>query len=149
MTEVKKSPKISEARLSLAAHTMATMVAKVEAGTPPDALLDPAYWTHVASRHLRPLYEIIAYSDDGAWRQHLVVLYVGENRATVSRLSLHNLDQIAPEALESDAFEVKFSGPVDLHRVIRKSDGAVMGKGFRTKAEAATFLQSLLPAKAA
>lgn len=140
--------RIKESQFMPAETRRVVYFAAPEAGTHPDALLDPAYWTHVA-RKLRPLYRIEAVCEDGSWVQELIVLHVRDNEARVARLSKVHLDVVDPDKMESDVYEVKWSGPVDKFRVMRKKDGAIIKGGFSTKVDAVAFLATLGPGKAA
>lgn len=137
-----RAPRLATSRLSLAEHKRSIHFVTPEAGTAPDALLDPAYWTHVA-RLLRPLDRIEAVCEDGTWHQELLVQYAGTIEAKVARLSLTKLDEVDAEAMESDVAEVKFRGPVGKWSVVRK-DGQVLKDGM-SKADAVEFLAGLKP----
>lgn len=139
---VKKARQITENRLSLEASERRRFIVKPEAGTNPDDMLDPAYWVHIA-RRLTPLDRIEAIAEDGSWLQELIVMYTGQNMVRVARLAIINLEAVSTD--DGETYEIKWAGPGDKHRIIRKADGAIMGRGYRTKEEAAAALAALLP----
>lgn len=82
-----------------------------EFGTPPEALLDPAYWAHVSAK-LRPGDIIVALAEDKSYYSELLVLDAGKLFAKVCELrtvkitSAQMLNVHVPEG-----FEIKFRGP--------------------------------------
>ena len=137
------APRLKESRMTIAEARRTIHFVTPEAGTEPDALLDGAYWTHVANK-LRPTDRIEAVCEDGSWFQELFVVYAGGIEAKMARLNLTMLEQVEPDAMSNDLGYVKWSGPVDRWRVIRQ-DGHILAKGFASKGDAVAHLQMLRP----
>lgn len=114
-------------------------VVTVEAGTTIEQMESRDYWAHVANK-LRPYDEIKVRSDDGAFYAHFLVLACDRTWAQVHRLSYHDLLPAAAKAEIPDEYEIKWGGPYLLHRVIRKSDKAVLKENFQTKLDAMQWL---------
>lgn len=84
---------------------------KPEFGTPPEALLDAAYWAHVSSR-LRPGDTIVAFPEDKSYYSELLVVDAGKLFAKVVELRCVKLAsaQLFNTTLP-DGFDIKFRGP--------------------------------------
>lgn len=86
-------------------------VAEPEFGTPPEALLDKAYWAHVSAQ-LRRGDIITALAEDNSYWSELLVLEAGKLFAKVVQLrcvqitSAQMLNVNVP-----DGYEIKFRGP--------------------------------------
>lgn len=96
-------------------------VALPEFGTPPEALLDKAYWAHVSAQLTRG--DIIsALAEDNSYWSELLVLEAGKLFAKVVQLrciqitSAQMLNMSVP-----DGYEIKFRGPKKWS-VLRGSD---------------------------
>jgi hypothetical protein len=82
-----------------------------EFGTPPEALLDPAYWAHVSAQ-LRRGDIICALSEDNTYFSELLVIDAGKLFAKVIQLrcvqitAAQMLNVTVPEG-----YEIKFRGP--------------------------------------
>lgn len=85
--------------------------AKPEFGTPPEALLDPAYWAHVSSK-LRRSDIIYALSEDNTYFSELLVLDVGKLFAKVCQLRCVEIKPAQMLNVEiPEGYEIKFRGP--------------------------------------
>lgn len=101
--------------------------AEPEFGTPPEALLDPAYWAHVSAQ-LRRGDIITALAVDNSYYSELMVLDAGKLFAKV--LQLRCISITAAQMLNvnvPEGFEIKFRGP-KLWSVLRGKDVLVEGK---------------------
>lgn len=117
------------------------------AGVPLDAVMDPAYWSHVSSK-LRPGYRIEVFAEDGSVWAMLLVLSAGKVEAKVH--VLQQVDTSGVEAIvETLDYEVKWRGPAKLFGVIRLSDGEVIKDMMQTKEEANTYLANYVKREAA
>ena len=122
---------------------------------PPETTLEamacPGFWAHVA-RGLKPQDEIVVSAEDGTWRAELVVRWVHRVAAGVSVLSYKNFAEEEAGAPPEDAespFSIGWGGPVHKWRVVRKSDGEVMRKGFDTREQAGQWVKNHQAAQAA
>jgi hypothetical protein len=102
-------------------------VAEPEFGTPPEALLDPAYWAHVSAQ-LRRGDIITALSADNSYYTELLVLDAGKLFAKVLQLRCISITQAQMlNVTVPEGFEIKFRGP-KLWSVLRGKDVLVDGK---------------------
>lgn len=116
----------------------------VEKAVGPKALLQPAFWSHVAGR-LKPRDRIEVTAADGAWFAELMVRTASRLEAKVAMMrfvDLEKADKAASELTEVEAYEVTYRGPSAKWSVKRRSDAAVMVERLETKAEAEAWVQS-------
>jgi hypothetical protein len=86
-------------------------VAEPEFGTPPEALLDKAYWAHVSAQ-LRRGDIITALAEDNSYWSELLVLEAGKLFAKVAQLRCVKISQAQMLNIEvPDGYEIKFRGP--------------------------------------
>lgn len=109
-----------------------------EEGTPISAMLDPAYWTHVA-RRLRPSDLIEVRAEDGSFFAVLYVHYVERLSAKVSVLSQTIFDAEATPTDDAN-FDVMWKGPHHRHAIVRKSDKRTIQHGFESREAAMHWL---------
>jgi len=82
----------------------------VESGTPQEALLQPAFWSNVASK-LRPLDRLEVMDDAGTWLVVLMVRATSASEAIVAKLwsvELQSSATLAPP--KESGFEVRWRG---------------------------------------
>lgn len=118
------------------------------AGTTPQDLLEPAYWSHVSMK-MRPRARVEAWADDGTWMAELVVLDCGRNWARMHLLGVHHLttgDVAASQADAMSPYEVTYRGPHAKWSVVRKADRSVMHEGAETMMGATEWLQERMKA---
>lgn len=119
----------------------------VPVGTAVEDLLEPSFWANVA-RQLKPNSTIEVHWDDSSRYAELYVISAGRNWAAVTPMRV--LELAKPKLPDqADKHRVEFAGPVDKHRVVRITDGAVLRAGFATEREAQTFLDGYLRSVAA
>lgn len=112
-----------------------------EIGVDLETLLQPDYWTHVASK-LRPGYRIEVLAGDGGWWAMLLVRAVGRHEAIVQCLQ-HVVLGDAQEVTASDMpYEVKWRGPARKFGIVRKADGEVIKDEFPVRELAAKWLNN-------
>jgi hypothetical protein len=104
--------------------------------TPPEALLNPAYWAHVSAK-MRRGDIVYALSQENSWFMELLVLDVGKLFAKVCQLRLVNIEpaQMLNVAVP-EGFSIKFRGPKKWS-VLRGLD---VLKEDMSKAEAETWM---------
>jgi hypothetical protein len=120
--------KIHPSRFKLAEHVVNTHCIVVEQGVPFEAMSDPAYWSHIASR-LRPGDEIKVRTDDGAYAATLLVKDVAHQAVRVVPVWYVSLSEVA-ELPANAEYEVAWAGPHHKFRITRKKDNAVIQSGF-------------------
>lgn len=116
------------------------------AGTPVEALLNPASWVHLA-RKLSPRDRIEAMPECGSWLADFVVLYKTDIGATVHLLKKWDLTSTIPEIDEE--YEVVWKGPAIKWCICRKSDGEYLRKDFETQEKAMEAMINLKPKQVA
>jgi hypothetical protein len=96
--------------------------AEPEHGTPPEALLDPAYWAHVSVK-MRRKDIVCALAVDNSYFSELLVIDVGKNYAKVVQLRCVQITQaqIVRNPIP-DGFEIKFRGKETKWSVLRGKD---------------------------
>lgn len=119
----------------------------VEKGIEPKAVLQPAFWAHVAGR-LKIGDRIEASAADGSWLYELIVRSKPLGRATeatVIPLNFYDLNAIDAEtkaAMSGVEYEYAFKGPVLKHCVIRLADRTIVAEKLDTKAQALDWIKS-------
>lgn len=147
-TAERKVEQLNPARMREAQYDQTVYFAKAHANTTPEDLLDPSYWSHVAS-HLRPWSEVKVVADDGAWWAHYIVLEAGRTWARVHMLlkaSLTSSDVSASQAAVMAPYDVVFRGEHSRWSVVRKSDREVIHEGEGTQGGAIDWLNERLKA---
>lgn len=126
-------------RMHLAEHERTAYVVTVESHTSRELLKEPSFWSLVAKK-FRPYDRLEVRSDDGTFWAEYLVLACDRTWAKVHEMSFHKLttSEIAQTqaAIQNDEFEVKWGGPHNKFRVIRKSDNAVIKDQIQTKDDA-------------
>ncbi len=85
--------------------------AQPEFGTPPEALLDPAYWAHVSAQ-LRRGDIIYALSEDNSYFVELLVIDAGKLFAKVVQLRCVKISTAQMLNVDvPEGYEIKFRGP--------------------------------------
>lgn len=135
----KRALMLGEQRMELAEYLRQDWVATAEAGTLIDDVIDPGYWSHMASK--MKLYDRIEVRmDTGDWLLELLVLDVGRNWARVVILHQHDLQPADGESFVPDRFTPKFRGPVLKWSVIRAADSHVLIDKLETKQAAVEWI---------
>lgn len=130
-------PKISQSEFRLAEHVSLNYVARPGYGVLLEQVMDEAYWGHVAAQ-LKAGYTIECMPEGLPWYAKLIVVDAGPVHAKVKLLQFVDLvdpvrlPEQAPllERLDIGKFEVSREGA--WWRVVRKGDGEVVRKGFRS-----------------
>ncbi len=113
---------LTASRLQFAEHARTEWFVVPEHGTEFEALLDPAYWTHVAAL-LKPCSEIIVHAEDGSYYGRLLVRDAGRLYAKVAKLQYIELDPVeVQEGAMPPGYAVKFRGPIQKWSVVRGTD---------------------------
>jgi hypothetical protein len=112
------------------------------AGTKPEDLLKPEYWTHVA-RQIKPGSRIEALCEDNAWQADYIVTSAATNwvKCVLLRKTMLENVETAPQK-EGAKFEAKWLGNVRKWGYLRLADGEVIKEGLSTKDEAVKALAS-------
>ena len=119
----------------------------VEKGVEPKAVLQPAFWAHVAGR-LKIGDRIEAMAHDGSWFYELIVRSKPAGRATeatVVPLNFYDLNAIDVEtktAVAGVEYEHAWKGPTLKHCVIRLADKAIVADKLDTKDQALDWIKS-------
>ena len=158
MTEPVKytAPRLTIDRFKDAEHVRCIFAMTPAINTEISHLMKPEYWSLVAAK-LHPAARIEVLSEDNAWFAELIVMSTGPNWAKVKLLRYVQLDNTvkqskvpepthneeAPQTdpVVSSQFMVEYAGVKAKHRVVRKSDKAVLKDQFPTNAEAVKWMQ--------
>lgn len=139
--------KIHPSRFKQADGVRNVWVVVPEEGVPYEALLDDAYWAHIADK-LRPMDRIEVLPEDGAYFAELIVRASGRQFANVIELRKVRLDTSAV-ASPDGRYDVQWKGPHHKFAVVRISDKTPMQTGFENKVDAFTWLSQNLHSLAA
>lgn len=111
-----------------------------------EEVLDPKFYTHVASK-MKCGDRIEVLADDLTWHVDLIVVNVEKVSIKVVPLAVNKL--VKDEPSEFPDYTIRWAGESAKHRVIRKSDRAVLKSGFATASDAADWLREHLKKEAA
>jgi hypothetical protein len=129
--------KLAESDFQLTEHKQPFYTVTAPVGTTREAVLMPAFWTHVAKRMVA-MSEIRIMPLDGAWYGIYLVLYADAIQAKLVELSFHDLGGVAVDA--GGEFYVKWGSPAVKFRVLRTSDDSVLKDGFDKKEQAERWM---------
>lgn len=135
-----RAPMMHPSRMLTAEYSRQDFVANAEVAHTVEDLLQPSYWSHMASQ-LNAYDHIEVRADDGSWVVELLVTEVGKNYAKVIVRHKYDLVGALEPAAISVAHEVKFMGPQKKHVVIRLSDGQSIKEGISKREEAEAWLK--------
>ena len=135
-----RAPMMHPSRMLTAEYSRQDFVANAEVAHTVEDLLQPSYWSHMASQ-LNAYDHIEVRSDDGSWLVELLVTEVGKNYAKVIIRHKYDLVGAVEPSAVSATHEVKFMGPQKKHVVIRLSDGQSIKEGISKRDEAEAWLK--------
>ena len=144
----RKVEQLNPTRMKEGQYERTVWVITAHENTEPEDLVDPAYWSHVASK-LRPWDRIEARANDGTWYAEFLILEAGRNWARAVMLTVHKLtnsDVALSQATAQSPYEVSYRGPHDKWSVIRKGDREVMHAGEQTQGGAVNWMVERLKA---
>lgn len=136
----KRAVVVDPQRMQNAEYLRRDWVCTAEEGTTVDDLLDPGYWSHVATQ-LTMYDRIEVRIDSGEYLLELLVKEAGRNWAQVALLHHHDLagKVTTGEAVTAD-FDAVFKGPLRKWCAIRKSDSVALHEKMETKAQALEWI---------
>lgn len=142
--------RLSPGRIEQGDHARQVWAVIVEAGTDPEELERPAYWSLVANKPLRPRAKLEVWWEDGT-RYAEYVVHSSDSRSwakvrKVLDVSFASVD-VAQTQAEMAAFadyEVKWRSMHHKWSVVRKSDKQVVRDQMDTKEEAEAWLLGYL-----
>jgi hypothetical protein len=146
VTEPKAPPvkPLEQRRLKLVVSSASDMsnqwAAVVPSGVTIDMVLEPSFWSNVASQ-IRVADLVDVHTDDRSYFAKLYVVDVARTRIAVSKLLHVELDAPA-ESTEPRAYRVKYSGPHTKWVVERVSDGRTVKEGCETKEAAESAMRA-------
>ena len=132
----------SNRALVSAAHKRRLLYVELPAGTQPEELLNPRYWTHHV-RTLQPMDRIEVFCEDGTWEGEFRVMFVGTTEVKVSPLSIVHHDQPAVAA-EDSPYIVKWVSAARKWGVFRRDNGALIKDNLFPPSAAHAYLQTHL-----
>lgn len=141
--------RLTAPQFTLAEQSRNVYLAQPAAGTTPEQLLDPEFWTHVSGK-LKPNDRIDVRPLDGAFFMELLVLSANRLHARVAPLIHVDLEAVNPEDMESPSassgYAIRWVNPVAKFRITRLSDRKTVREGFDTRDQAAGHLAEYLQA---
>lgn len=118
---------LNATRLQRAEHYFSPYAVVLPAADTLEEALKPEYWAHVASK-LRQGDTIRIMPEDGSYYAEALVRATGTGFAKVELLRHIPFDETDADQVP-DTIEVKWGGPHDKWRIIRRSDGHVLARG--------------------
>jgi len=143
MSDEKRNVQLRPNDMGLAEHKRRDFVVDVDHGTTLEDVLKPEFWTHVVAYHGVQLFDtIMVRAKDGSFMAELYVTGVGIHRLVVKVLQKYEF-AVAKKAETSPDGEniVEWGGPAHKWRIKRKSDNAIIEKGFTSEPEAVDWLE--------
>lgn len=137
-----KQYKLTPDRFKQAEYVRNTFAISPEDGTPFEALLEPAYWSHIAAK-LRPTDRIEVLAEDQSYFAEFIVTSasrVGANMVLLRKIDLSSNTKAEPSA---GGHRVIYAGVKAKWRVSRVSDKATLKEGFENKQDAEKWLAEL------
>jgi hypothetical protein len=153
MTDLKRAPKINDAKFKASHYVQKNFIATPDYGITLEQVMDEAYWGNVA-RELKAGYTIEVMPEGLPYYAKLIVIHSDEKtRAVVKLLQFTDLVNEAPKPeLQAIVKEVAIGSKFKAERngrwfrVIRQADQEVMKSGFPTMAEAEAWAAENLQA---
>lgn len=134
-----KAPPIMESRFGLEVEASNHYRINVPQGTPPEALMDEAYWQHVAYK-LRPGDTLRCMPDNMAWELNLQVIGSGRLYAHVVKKTFYELTPLEQAIKLPSIYKIRFLG--SHHKWGVERDGNPLKDGFETEALAQRYAQN-------
>jgi len=148
MANSKKVEPLRLANFGLASHRFQSFDCSVPGDTPQEALVDPGFWVHIATR-VNPHDEIRVCAEDDSFVALLHVTYSVGNKIRLKMVYHAEMEAVDYDAMEEDEnFEIKQRG-VKKWCIIQKSDGRVIEELIPTKVAALIALEGYKKALAA
>ena len=137
---------LRESAFAQAKQTRMVYTAQLAAGTSLEEALKPEFWVHIAKK-LRPCDQIELIPEDMAFYAKAIVIDADSLSATLKVIERVSLEEEAGKvsSIDQTEHEVRWGGPHDKFRVVRKSDGAVLARGFTSKATAFQHINNMKP----
>lgn len=114
-----------------------------EAGTPVEALSNPAYWAHVSAK-MRPRDRVEVFCEDGSYYAEFLVLDAGKLFAKVALLNSYQISPVTPGSMGDlpPGYAVKYQGAQFKWSVLRGTER--LHDGSATEADARRWLDDHL-----
>lgn len=144
---IKRRIRLNSQDMQLTEGQQSMYTATPPAGTTREDVLDPSFWTHVATR-VRPMTEVTVIPKDGAWYGKYFVRYADRTSARVAELMYQKLEVVTAADIDNDMFGVDFTTGQQFF-VFRKADKTVLQESFQNKEDAVQWMHDHMKAMAA
>ena len=131
-------PQLHPSRFSLAEHKRNVYFITPADGTTLADVLDPLYWSHVATR-LRPTDRVEVHAEDGSWFAELYVREAAHMHASLVALRTVAFKQQIPPA-PGTGHAVAWKGPHHRWAVVRLADGQLVKSECASREDATLWL---------
>ena len=138
--EPKSKPQLHPGRFALAEHKRNVYFITPADGTTLEEVLDPLYWSHVASR-FRPTDRVEVHAEDGSFFAELTVREAGRQHATLVPLRVVEFEKLKQEP-DRAGFAVQWKGPHLRWCVVRLADDQIVKGECGARDEAMQWLAS-------
>ncbi len=135
-------PRLQFGRLIGTSHKWRTLAADIPAGTEPEQMLEPDYWSH-HEKDIEPNDVIIAVCEDGLWEGWFRVVAKFTAEVQLSPILIARHESAAVEPI-SDVYEVAFISAPMKYGVRRAADGAIVKDHLPTQSAAYQWLRNHL-----
>jgi hypothetical protein len=137
----KRAVILNPQRMALAEQWRQDWVVNAEEGTSIEDVLDPEYFSHMASQ-MQQFDRIEVRMETGEWVAELIVKAVGRNWVSCHLIVEHQLEVVSDAPAATIKHDVMWRGQHHKWCVKRKSDGEVLQAGMASKDDAETWLKN-------
>jgi hypothetical protein len=136
---------LRESAIRQAQQTRVVYTAQLPTGTSLEDALKPEFWINFAKR-LRPCDQIELIPEDMSFFATVLVVDADSFGANVKVIHSIDLDaDVIAQQSQTSEYDVRWGGPHDKFRVVRKSDNAVISKGHQNKTLAFQYVNNMRP----
>ena len=139
MSEAKRSTILNPQRMGLAEQKRQDWVVDAEEGTNIEDVLQPSYWSHMASQ-MQPYDHIEVRLETGEWILDLIVTSLGRNWAAVFVANKYEMSKALEAAPPAAKYIVKWRGPAHKFCIVRVLDSETIQEGHMTADDAKAAL---------
>ena len=137
----KAGPVLMPERIGLAEDKRHDWVVDAEFGTTLEQVLEPSYWSHMASQMV-PGDHIEVRAEDFSWVAYLIVHYSERTYAKVVLDRIVRIESSSEAPAVSLKHKTEWKGPHHKWVVIRISDSQMLHSGCKTRIEADEWLRN-------
>ena len=123
-----------------ASHKRRHLFVELPAGTQPEELMDPRYWTHHA-REFTPMDRVEVFCEDGLWEAEFRVLFVGTQEVRMTPITITRHDAVEGA---TGPYVVEWISTSKRWGIRRSDNNEVVKDGFFSQSAAHAFASQRL-----